>query len=363
VKPERLGTLDRRLPAGYDVVAELGQGAAATVLHVRRAADGAAYALKLLDAVGTDPDAPDPAPGGAAGAALTAFRREAALLACVDHPGLVRIHEVGEVGGRPYLVMDLVEGESLGQLLGRGPLPPERVVALALDLVEPLTAVHDGGLVHRDLKPENIMIRPDGRARLIDFGLAAREAPAAGGTDDRADVAVGTLIYAPPEQTGMLRRPVDGRSDLYSLGVVLFECLTGAPPFTSPDVGELLRMHSVTPAPDLAELVPGIPPALAAAVAALLAKDPDDRYQHGAELAAGPAPDRRRSGRGRHHQPRHAGARARRPGADGRPRRRTGTAHAPLGGRPRRRRRARRRRARGAAARRRRGRRRRPRRL
>ena len=284
MKPERLGTLDRRLPAGYDVVAELGQGAAATVLHVRRAADGAAYALKLLDAVGTDPDAPG-APG-AAGAALTAFRREAALLACVDHPGLVRIHEVGEVGGRPYLVMDLVEGESLGQLLGRGPLPPERVVALALDLVEPLTAVHDGGLVHRDLKPENIMIRPDGRARLIDFGLAAREAPAAGGTDDRADVAVGTLIYAPPEQTGMLRRPVDGRSDLYSLGVVLFECLTGAPPFTSPDVGELLRMHSVTPAPDLAELVPGIPPALAAAVAALLAKDPDDRYQHGAELAA-----------------------------------------------------------------------------
>jgi eukaryotic-like serine/threonine-protein kinase len=284
VKPERLGTLDRSVPAGYAALDELGRGAAATVLRVRRAADGCVYALKVLDSVDAETAADM--------AALAAFRREAALLACVDHPGLVRIHEVDAVAGRPYLVMDLVEGESLADVLARGPLPPGRVVALALDLIDPLTAVHNGGLVHRDLKPENIMIRPDGRAQLIDFGLAARDAArdagrdAAGSADGAAGTAVGTLIYAPPEQSGLLRRPVDNRSDLYSLGVVLFECLTGAPPFTGPDVGELLRMHAVTPAPDLRELVPGIPPGLAAAVAALLAKDPDDRYQHGAELAA-----------------------------------------------------------------------------
>jgi diguanylate cyclase (GGDEF)-like protein len=251
--------------AGFEVVGELGRGSAATVLHVRRSSDGNSYAMKVLDDGNAD---------------LAGLCREAALLASVDHPGLVGIHEVGEHDGRPYLVMDLVAGQTLTKLLDAGPLPPERAVAVALDVVEPLAAVHRTGLVHRDIKPDNIMIRPDGRAQLIDFGLAARES-----TDD-AEVTVGTLMYAPPEQSGVLRRSVDNRSDLYALGVVLFECLAGQPPFTSSDVGELLRLHAVAPPPDLRELVPGIPPALADAVATLLAKDPDDRYQRGEALAA-----------------------------------------------------------------------------
>jgi diguanylate cyclase (GGDEF)-like protein len=254
---------------GYRVLGELGRGASMTVLRVQRIADGVDYALKTFDAAADVPHR-----------ALAELCREAALLACVNHPGLVVVHEVDQRHGRPYVVMDLVDGRSLGQVLAAGPLSADRAVAVALELVEPLTAMHRAGLVHRDIKPDNIMIRSDGQARLIDFGLAARE------TGDAATAAVGTLMYCSPEQSGTLRRPVDARSDLYSVGVVLFECLTGRPPFASSDVGELLRLHAVAIPPELAQLVPGTPPKLVAIVTRLLAKEPDDRFQTGSDLRA-----------------------------------------------------------------------------
>jgi eukaryotic-like serine/threonine-protein kinase len=263
---------ERVVAAGYQVLAEIGRGAAATVYRVRRDGDEREYALKVLD-LGTRGSA----------AMLAAFRRQAAMLASLRHPGLIRIHEVS-AGERPYLVMDLVDGQPLARILRNGPLPPERVVALALDLTGPLAVVHANGLVHRDLKPDNIVVRADGRAQLVDFGLAARE------SDDPAEVAataaVGTLAYSPPEQSGVLNRPVDRRADLYSLGVTLFECLTGTLPYAAHDVGELLRMHAVAAVPDLLDRVPGIAPELAEVVQILLAKDPDDRYQSAEELAA-----------------------------------------------------------------------------
>lgn len=261
---------------GIDVLAELGRGARSVVYRVRRTApDGlvAEYALKILDRAEID-----------TGEVLVAFRREAALVGSIAHPGLTRIHEVGESHGRPYLLMDLVEGTPLAAVLAAGPLPVDQVLDLALDVVGPLAAVHRKGLVHRDLKPQNIMVLPGGEARLIDFGLAIRERGDGPSVMDRQD-AVGTLAYAPPEQSGMHKRPVDNRSDLYSLGVLLFECLAGRLPFITGDVGELLRMHAVTNPPDLADLVPGTSPALAGVIAVLLAKDPDDRYQSGEDLA------------------------------------------------------------------------------
>ncbi|MEU4419817.1 diguanylate cyclase [Actinoplanes sp. NPDC024001] len=210
-----------------------------------------------------------------------AFHREAALLACIADPGVVGVHAAGELDGAPTLVLEHLPGGSLADLLAGGLMSQERVVEIAAQLARGLAAAHRLGLVHRDIKPGNIMVSGDRPAKLIDFGLAQLDSQAAG--DDEA---VGTFLYAPPEQSGMLKRPVDGRSDLYSLGVVLFECLTGRLPFEADDVGELLRLHLAAPVPDLAELRPGVDPTLASVVYRLLAKDPDDRYPDAAALLA-----------------------------------------------------------------------------
>ncbi|WP_328475673.1 diguanylate cyclase [Actinoplanes sp. NBC_00393] len=259
------GVLDEL--SGLQLGAELGRGAATTVHRVLR--DGVPYALKrpIEDAPGL----------------LTAFRREAALLACVDDPGVPRIHAIGTHDGLPALVLGYLPGASLADLLADQPLPQARVVELAARMARALAAAHRTGLVHRDVKPANIMIGPDGSATLIDFGLALLRT---GAEQVDEDAAVGTFRYASPEQSGMLERPVDGRSDLYSLGVVLFECLTGRLPFEADDVGQLLRLHLTAPVPDLSELVAGLDPALAAVVTRLLAKDPDDRYPDAAALLA-----------------------------------------------------------------------------
>ncbi|MBJ7332187.1 MAG: diguanylate cyclase [Solirubrobacteraceae bacterium] len=211
------------------------------------------------------------------------FRREAAILSQIRHPGLVHVYAVGEHEGVPYLVMELLLGRTLGavQEAADEPMSERRAVALGRDCAGALAAAHRAGLVHRDLKPENIILTEDGRAKLIDFGLATNA-----GVNQGRDVAIGTLRYSPPEQTGMLKRPVDGRSDLYTLGVVLFEMLCGHVPFEADDVGELVRLHAVAAPPDVRTIAPEISPALAAIVARLLAKDPDDRYQTGEGLLA-----------------------------------------------------------------------------
>ncbi|GAA0810252.1 diguanylate cyclase [Spirilliplanes yamanashiensis] len=277
--------------AGVTVLGEIGRGAQATVYRVRRG--GAEYAMKVLRPAGP-----------ADGAEQTAFRREAALLAAVVHPGIARVHEVGTYEGRPYLLMDLLDGDRLGRVLADGPLSATRAASLGADVADALAAAHAAGLVHRDVKPDNVLVRADGAARLVDFGLATR---AGAGDAAAADGPIaGTMAYSAPEQTGMLNRPVDGRSDLYSLGALLFECLTGAPPYAAADVGELLRLHAVAPVPDPGERVPGLPAGLGAIVRTLLAKDPDDRYAS----ADGVAADLRRVAAGEHDLVPAPGARA-----------------------------------------------------
>jgi eukaryotic-like serine/threonine-protein kinase len=249
-----------------DVLEELGRGAQAVVYRARR--QGVDYALKLLRA--------QPVAVGDAG---TNLRREAAMLTRATHPGLARIHAVGESVDGPYLVMELVQGRTLADLLDEGPLSEAAAATIAVDVAGALGEAHRLGLIHRDVKPQNVMVLPDGHAKIIDFGLAAR-------VDDVSKAAAGTFAYVAPEQTGMLNRLVDGRADLYALGVVLYQCLTGQLPFTSPDLGELLRMHATVPAPDLRQVCPRVSWEFAAVVAKLLAKDPDDRYQSGAALIA-----------------------------------------------------------------------------
>jgi eukaryotic-like serine/threonine-protein kinase len=252
---------------GFTLIGELGRGAGTVVYRVTR--DGADWAMKVRLAS-----------GGATELDLAAFRREAALLALANHPSLPHVHTVGLTQGRPYLVMDLIQGRPLAQVLSSGQLDESAIRALAVDVAEALAAAHLVGLIHRDVKPHNIMVQPDGRARLIDFGLATMTIT----TTHATDTVVGTLAYSAPEQSGTLNRVVDARSDLYSLGVVLFECATGAPPFASPDVGDLLRMHATVQAPDVSTLRAELTPGLTAVIATLLAKDPDDRYQSGSAL-------------------------------------------------------------------------------
>ncbi|MET0418030.1 MAG: AAA family ATPase, partial [Actinoplanes sp.] len=253
--------------SAFEVLEELGRGAQAVVHHVRR--DGTDYAMKLLLHGETAGDA-----------ALRAVRREVALLASVQHPGLARVHEVGTLDGRPYVLMDLVSGRRLTDVLAAGRMAERDVLALGAGLAEVLAAAHRKGVVHRDVNPGNVLIEAGGAARLIDFGLAARVTGAAG------EQVAGTLAYSAPEQAGMLHRPVDGRSDLYGLGAVLFECATGRPPYAGGDLGELLRLHAVAPVPDPRDLAPELSPAAAGIIRKLLAKDPDDRYQSGAGLLA-----------------------------------------------------------------------------
>ncbi|MEU8240174.1 diguanylate cyclase [Actinoplanes missouriensis] len=246
---------------------ELGRGAF-TMVHRARRGDRW-YAVKRPLAT------PDAYP-----AIRADFNREAALLACIDDAAVVRVHATGDLDGMPALVLEEIPGGTLADLIAGGVLSQERVVGIAAHLARGLAAAHRLGLVHRDIKPGNIMVSGDRPPKLIDFGLAQL------GRQTRDDEAAGTFLYASPEQSGMLKRPVDGRSDLYSLGVVLFECLSGRLPFEADDVGELLRLHLTAPVPDLTALRAGADPALVAVIGRLLAKDPDDRYPDAAALLA-----------------------------------------------------------------------------
>jgi eukaryotic-like serine/threonine-protein kinase len=252
--------------SGFELVEELGRGRTTAVYRALR--EGEEYAVKIQELTGPD----DPA--------RLSFRREAAILAAIRHPCLGKVYEVGEDGRISYLAMDLIGGRTIAQALNEdGALSEWRVLSVAADVASALDVAHRVGLVHRDVSPRNIVLRGDGHAVLIDFGLATQT-----GTRQPEDSVVGTVSYSAPEQTGMVRRPVDRRSDLYSLGAVLFECVTGRPPFEAPDAGEVVRLHAVTPAPDVRSIQPLASVQLSRIVARLLAKDPDDRYQDASSL-------------------------------------------------------------------------------
>ncbi|HYV49281.1 MAG TPA: protein kinase, partial [Myxococcaceae bacterium] len=235
--------------------------------------EGRPYAIKMMRA---DPKRHD------VDAALR-FRREAAAIARLDHPGLVKVVEVGESQGQPFLVMELVEGESLERRLQRGPLSEPELLTVAKSVSTALSEVHRHGLVHRDLKPANIILLPSGAAKVIDFGFV-------GHVDERSEDAesevIGTFLYSAPEQTGMLKRKVDSRADIYALGAILYECATGAPPFKAQNLAELLHMHAAIRPPDAHQVNPAVRPILALILTKLMAKDPDDRYQTCAGLLA-----------------------------------------------------------------------------
>lgn len=208
------------------------------------------------------------------------FRREAKAAAGLNQQNIVSIHDWGEVDGTYYIVMEYVEGETLKDLVRRrGRLSGNEAVGLGLQLLTAVEFAHRAGIVHRDIKPQNVMLGRDGTVKVMDFGIA--RAGDSGMTE--AGSILGTAQYLAPEQAKGLR--VDERSDLYSVGIVLYEILTGAVPFKGDSAVTVALKHVNEVAAEPAELVPGMPYALNQIVLKAMAKDPADRYQSAAEFA------------------------------------------------------------------------------
>jgi len=209
------------------------------------------------------------------------FRREAKAAAGLNHPGIVAIYDWGQVGGTPYIVMEYVEGETLKDLIRRrGRLGGAEAVDLTLGLLAAVELAHRHGIIHRDIKAQNILIDRNGAAKITDFGIA--RAGDSGMTE--AGSILGTAQYLSPEQARGL--PVDERSDLYSVGVVLYEMLTGRVPFSGDSAVNVAMQHVNEIPEEPVTLVPGMPASLNQIVLKALAKDPAHRYANAAEFAA-----------------------------------------------------------------------------
>jgi uncharacterized protein (TIGR03067 family) len=228
------------------------------------------------------------------------FRREARLAARLAHPNIVTAHDAEQAGDAHFLVMEYVEGVSLAQLVAdRGPLPVERACEYVRQAALGLQHAHECGMVHRDVKPHNLMLTPDGRVKILDFGLGrfASEAavpPGAGPTPpdggiSGAGLVLGTADYIAPEQAAD-PHGADVRSDLYSLGCTLYFLLTGSPPFPGPSVLEKLTAHRTRQPRPLAEFRSDVPAGLVAVLERMTAKDPAARYQTPAAVADALAP-------------------------------------------------------------------------
>ncbi|HEY7266935.1 MAG TPA: protein kinase [Solirubrobacterales bacterium] len=211
---------------------------------------------------------------------LERFRREARAAARLSHPNLVGVIDAGEDDGRPYIVFEYIEGRTLKRRLQEeGPLPVDEAVAYAIEIGRGLTAAHARKLVHRDVKPQNVLIDPDGRAKVTDFGIA-RSLEQQGMT--ATGRVLGTTDYVSPEQA--MGEDVDERSDVYSLGVVLYEMLTGDVPFRAETQVGVAMKHVNEPMPDVQAKRPEVSAAVASVVDRSTTKDPRDRYGTVAEM-------------------------------------------------------------------------------
>ena len=264
--PEPTVFLPRSIGA-YRIEKELGSGAMGTVFHAVHTGLDRAVALKVLrpDTL-EDPDA------------IRRFLREARNIARLEHPYIVSVYDAGEADGVHYIAMKLLEGETLQSALARtGPLPIERVVRIGMQLASALDYAHARDVAHLDIKPANVMVGSGNRTFLTDFSIAQALNPGA----TRSATISGTPLYMSPEQiTG---KDVDSRSDIYSLGLLLYEMCVGHPPFQGQFV-TVMYAHLHTSVPDIRVAVPEIPDELAAIIDRCLKKDANERYQTAGDL-------------------------------------------------------------------------------
>ena len=255
----------------YLLVEEIGRGSMGVVFLARREDLPRRLALKVVLTPDNDPEA------------LARFQREAAVAARLEHPGIVGVYDVGREGRYRYYAMDFCEGKTLREVLRGGPLAPAEAARVLLELARALAYAHEQGVLHRDLKPANILIDPhSGRPRVTDFGLA-HDASRREALTKTGDI-LGTPLYMSPEQT-VGQRETDGRVDVYALGVILYECLTGAPPYLHGDPQQLFRMiREGRPALPSAR-APGLPPELERICLEAFRADPAARIPSAALLA------------------------------------------------------------------------------
>jgi Tol biopolymer transport system component len=259
----------------YEVVALVGAGGMGEVWRARDTRLARDVAIKVLPAeFAADPDR------------LRRFEQEARAVAALDHPNILALYDVGTHECSPYIVTQLLEGETLRERLSGGAMPVRKAVEAAVQIAQGLAAAHEKGIVHRDLKPGNVFITKDGHVKILDFGLAklapprtpeerARASTVMEATD--AGIVLGTVGYMSPEQ--VLGKPLDARSDLFSLGVLLYEMLSGTRPFQKDSAPETMAAILKEEPPDLSEIGKSIPPGLARIVRHCLEKEPSSRSQ------------------------------------------------------------------------------------
>ena len=253
----------------YRIERQLGRGGMGEVYLAVHPGIGARVAIKVL-AQGSEH--------------AERFFDEARAVNLIRHPRIASVHDFATLGdGRPYIVMELCEGAPLSALLARGRLPIGTLVGLLCEVLAAAGAAHAKGIVHRDLKPENVFVLRDGHVKVLDFGIAKLTPEDGAPTRTSTGAILGTPAYLSPEQ--VQSRGTDARADLYAVGVMAFEALTGQVPFKAPSMFELMRMHVEAPPPRLRELAPEVPEALEEVVLRALAKQPDDRFATAAAMA------------------------------------------------------------------------------
>jgi serine/threonine protein kinase len=252
-------------PSRYEILGELGRGGMGIVYLAKDTLLDRTVAYKVL---------PDSLLENAN--ALQNFMREAKAAAKLNHPNIVTVYDTGAQGGRYYIAMEFVDGTTLKEILRRrGPIAPAGILHVLVQICEALAYAHDKKVIHRDIKTANVMWARDKKAKLMDFGLAKVVEE----VRNHTTVVSGTPYYMSPEQT--LGKNVDHRTDIYSLGVTLFELATATVPFKE---GNIPYHHVHTAPPDVAALQPNLPVALANVIRRCLLKDPGERYQTATEI-------------------------------------------------------------------------------
>ena len=262
--------LRTRLAGRYELDEVIGRGGMSTVYRATDAVLDRIVAVKVLSAALAEGDP----------VWVARFKREARAAASLTHPGVATVYDTGVEDGTRFIVMECVPGNSLATILHtEAPLDPARAARIGAQVADALSAAHAAGIVHRDIKPGNVMVAPDGTVKVLDFGIA-RSIDATALTQTVS--ILGTAAYMAPEQAS--GQPADARSDIYSLGCVLYAILSGSPPFTGDLAAAVLHQHVNSAPRPLGDVVPSVPPALAGLVDRMLAKSPLDRPQSAGEV-------------------------------------------------------------------------------